>query len=52
MLLVTEGDKSNGEEDELRGVETEVMNGVELLLNSVVGLTEPRTIKLKERSTD
>lgn len=47
MLLVNEGEEPNGVEDEFEDIDMERMNGVELSLNSVVGLTEPRTLKLR-----
>lgn len=47
MLLVSEGNEPMWEgEDDFRK-ESEVLEEVELSLNSVVGLSEPRTLKLK-----
>lgn len=46
-MLANKGDEPNDVEEELGELDTERMNGVELSLNSVVRLTEPRTLKLK-----
>lgn len=47
VFSVSKGDESRFEGDEGKGNENEILDGVELSLNSMVGLSKARTLKLK-----